>query len=194
MGEHQSTFRILGASAVEVLQTVVGQLPVTARVTLGHGGLIVDERWCIDGLEARNDGVVVLHVHDSASVGALPATWLVYKESSCSRGIDYESIDITRGGEILLSLVEMPDGDLVARVGDRVIEEIRRPWTEDGERIPAEGDEVTWAVFRDRHLARIAPSLGDGAVVLSAADTAPPEGVATRSGGDVSSGDDDLPF
>lgn len=36
MGEHQSTFRILGASAAEVLQTIVGQLPATARVALGQ--------------------------------------------------------------------------------------------------------------------------------------------------------------
>src|SRR5689334_3348166 len=106
MGERESTFRILGATATEVLQVVVGQLPSAARVTLGRSGLIVDERWCVDSLETRNDGVVVLHVHNSASVGALPATWLVYKESSCSRGIDYETIDVTRGGEILLSLVE----------------------------------------------------------------------------------------
>jgi hypothetical protein len=145
----------------------------------------------------RHDGVVELHVWDSSSVGALPAEWLVYRETSFSRGIDYESVDITLGHEILLSLREGPDGELVAQAGGQVIEEIRRRWAEDGSRLPAEGDDVTWPIFRSRHLRRVAPTLGEAAVVLSDEDTASPT-IASADGASVEDSPppegDDIPF
>lgn len=192
VGEHTTLVRILGApSALDVLRAILANLAPSTGIALDHGVLHVGDRATMHIIETRADAVVEVHGWDLDGVGPLPSGWLVYTKTSCSRGINYDVITVSRGAEVVYAVSNGPDGDLAAQVGDTVVEEVRRRWGPDGERIAAEGDDVTWPSFRDRHLLEMAALLGADAIILRPTVVGP--GAIGGSGGDLAQ-DDDVPF
>jgi hypothetical protein len=157
------TLRVHGATTTEVLNLLVADLPDVVRVRV-DGALVAEGVWVVARLETREDGVVMLE--GSCARGCVfarswPAAWTLHQQSF-DDGVGFESIRVSRGDEVLWSLVQMPDGDLLAKRGGELV--ARDELT----------DDMTFASFCERHLPSLAATLGEAAVLLSETDTAPP--------------------
>lgn len=177
MSEHTTEIRILGGNAREVLRAL---LENGKEVSL-EGGYFRLDKAIIDGLGTRADGVVWLSIHEAGDLPPWPPSWVVYRHTSVSRGIDWRSIQVTRGDENLADLSESPDGCLTASFGGVEVEVI--------ERVDADGnvieDASDWQEFAARHLEALAVQLGAGKVVLDDNDVVAPQGAAAADDDDV---------
>lgn len=186
MGEIEGVVRVWGATAAELLSAcaagadVVSIDPYLVLTTAGRSRTV-------HSLRTRTDGVVEL-VADGGAPSFVAPSWIVFQSTSCSKGIHYEAVRLWRGDEVLLSVVEDPDGNLEVRRAGTVVESIPQAWTAEGEPIPREKP-TSFGDLVDKWLSVIAAELGEGAAVLQPGgdlQTYPEEGAVE--------GSDDLPF
>jgi hypothetical protein len=177
MSEHTTEIRIFGASAREVLCVI---LENSKEVFLERGYLGVDTG-VIDELGTRADGVVCVHVHDASGPWRWPSSWVVYRHTSVSRGVDWEVIQVTRGDESIVELYEPPDGRLTATIGGVETEVV--------ERVDADGHAIegacSWERFAARHLEALAARLGAARVVLDSGHVVAPQADGVADDADV---------
>lgn len=193
MGQIAGVVRVWGATATEVLSACVSQ----ARwVSIDHHlvlGPMTHEGITVHYLQTRTDGVVVMGCDGGTPSFSAPASWVIFQSTSCSKGIDYESLVVRRGDEVLASLTEGPDGDLEVKHAGAIVESIEQRWTEGGEPIPRE-KATTFAQLVEKWLPVIAADLGEARVVLtSEGDLASPPAAPTPEAEGIEYGDD-IPF